>query len=158
MAALARVAPALITTVVAATIAAPATAVPATATCGPARQLAAADAYITALGDRTKAGAVPFAPNAVRFENGLQTGFSGEQLRGDLDRHLQYSIMDAPKVTARTVAPGGDADLLNYRFIVPVRIAGQRIVDAPTDEDFRIPRSTCLITRIDARITITPPR
>ena len=59
---------------------------------------------------------------------------------------------------ARTVAPGGDRDLVNYRFIVPVRIAGQRVVDAPTDEDFRIPRSTCLITRIDARITITPPR
>ncbi|WP_336671979.1 hypothetical protein [Tsukamurella sp. USMM236] len=154
MAVLARLVPALIPAVAAASFAAPATA----ATCTPARQLAAADAYIAALGDRTKATAVPFAPNAVRFENGLQTGFSGDQLRGDLDRHLQYSIMDAPRVTARTVAPGGDRDLLNYRFIVPVRIAGQRVVDAPTDEDFRIPRSTCLITRIDARITITPPR
>jgi len=154
MAALYRLAPAVIPVLAAAALAAPASA----ADCTPARQLAAADAYIAALGDRALAGAVPFAPNAVRFENGLQTGFSGEQLRGDLDRHLQYSIMDAPRVTARTVAPGGDHDLLNYRFIVPVRIAGQRIVDAPTDEDFRIPRSTCLITRIDARITITPPR
>lgn len=154
MAALHRLTPAVIPVLVAAALAAPASA----ADCTPARQLAAADAYIAALGDRTLAGAVPFAPNAVRFENGLQTGFSGEQLRGDLDRHLQYSIMDAPRVTARTVAPGGDRDLLNYRFVVPVRIAGQRIVDAPTDEDFRIPRSTCRITRIDARITIAPAR
>ncbi|TWS17712.1 hypothetical protein FK529_19055 [Tsukamurella asaccharolytica] len=154
MASIARLTPALILALVSAAIAAPATA----ASCTPARQLAAADAYLAALSDRTKAGAVPFAPNAVRFENGLQTGFSGEQLRRDLDRHLQYSVMDAPRVTARTVAPGGDRDLLNYRFIVPVRIAGQRIVDAPTDEDFRIPRSTCLITRIDARITVAPPR
>lgn len=154
MATFARLAPVLVTAVATAGIAAPATA----ATCTSAHQLAAADAYIAALGDRTKAGAVPFAPNAVRFENGLQTGFSGEQLRGDLDLHLQYSIMDAPRVTERTVAPGGDRDLLNYRFVVPVRIAGQRIVDAPTDEDFRIPRGTCLITRIDARITVALPR
>lgn len=155
MAALARLVPALV--LCAAAAASPGFAAPATAeTCTPSRQLAAADAYIAALGDRTQATSVPFAPNAIRIENGLQTGFSGEQLRGDLDRHLQYSIMDAPRVTARTVAAGGDRDLLNYRFIVPVRIAGQRIVDAPTDEDFRIPRSTCLITRIDARITLAP--
>lgn len=66
----ARLATALIPAVAAASLAAPATA----ATCTPARQLAAADAYIAALGDRTKAGAVPFAPNAVRFENGNADG------------------------------------------------------------------------------------
>lgn len=134
---------------------APASATPA---CTPQRQLAAADAYIAALGDRTKAGAVPFAPNAIRYENGLLTGFSGEHMRGDLERHLQYSIMDAPTVTHRSTGHTGDPDLVFYKFDIRVRIAGHHVVNAPTEEVFRIPRSTCLITRIDAQIGLAPPR
>ncbi|WP_124707968.1 hypothetical protein [Gordonia insulae] len=141
---------------VAATGGAPGAAGAAPATCTPDRQLAAADAYITALGDRTTAGAVPFARDAVRYENGLQTGFSGEQMRRDLDLHIQYSVMTAPRVLSRTVGAHGDPDVLAYRFVVPVVIGGAHIVDAPTDETFRIPRSTCLIQRIDARITLAP--
>lgn len=120
------------------------------------RQLAAADTYLTALGDRTKASDVPFARDAVRFENGLQTGFSGDQMRRDLDLHIQYSVMTAPVVTSRAADPR-DPDVLRYRFIVPVVIGGAHIVDAPTDETFRIPRSVCRISRIDAQISITPP-
>lgn len=124
--------------------------------CTSERQLAAADAYIAALGDRTKANAVPFAPNAVRFENGLQTGFSGAQMRRDLDLHIQYSVMTTPIVHTRTVGVNGNANVLRYTFTVPVVIAGQHIMNAPTDETFRIPTSTCLIERIDATISVAP--
>lgn len=126
------------------------------AECTPERQLAAADAYIAALGDKTLANTVPFAPDAIRIENGLQTGFSGEGMRRDLELHLQYSVMTTPVVHSREVAPGGNPDLLRYRFTVPVVIAGHHIVNAPTDETFRIPRSSCLIERIDATITVAP--
>lgn len=125
-------------------------------TCTSADQLAAADAYIAALGDRTKAYDVPLAPHAVRYENGLQTGFSGPQMQRDLDLHLQYSVMTTPEVSQRTTHFRGDPDLLEYRFVVPVVMGGTRIVDAPTVETFRIPRSTCMIERIDATITIAP--
>ncbi len=145
--------------VLAASILAPSTAT-ATADAGvqrtPQRQVAAADAYLEALSDRTKAYDVPFAKNVVRFENGLQTGFNAAQMHRDLDLHLQYSVMTAPIVHRRTVGVGGNPDILHYSFTVPVVIAGQHIVGAPTEETFRIPASSCLIERIDASITVAP--
>ena len=151
----------LVASTLAAAAAACALIAPATATaapsCGATQQIAAADAYIAALGDRRKAADVPFARHAVRYENGLQTGFSGEQMRHDLDLHLQYSVMDAPIVTDRQSVVGGNPDLLRYKFIVPVVIAGAHLVDAPTVETFVIPRATCLISRIDATISMAAP-
>lgn len=126
------------------------------ANCTSRGQLAAADAYIAALSDRNKAKDVPFASNAVRYENGLQTGFSGKQLQSDLYLHLQYSVMAAPVIKSKEVGVNGNPNRLRYRFTVPVKIGGLHLIDAPTVEYFRIPQSSCLIERIDATISIAP--
>ena len=53
---------------------------------------AIARAYVDALVSHDSS-AVQFTPDAKRFENGLQTGTSGPQLKNDLATGLQYRVI-----------------------------------------------------------------
>ena len=55
-------------------------------------RIAAAQAYIDALVSHD-ASAVPFAPDCVRVEMGLKTGFSGNHLRRSLNGGPQYLVI-----------------------------------------------------------------
>src|ERR1700751_45140 len=57
-------------------------------------RIAAADAYIEALATHD-ADSVPFAPDCVRIEQGIKTGFSGNHLRRGLRRGPQYRVIAA---------------------------------------------------------------
>ena len=52
-------------------------------------RIAAAQSYIDALVSHN-GDAVPFAPDCIRIEQGVKTGFSGNHLRRSLNRGPQY--------------------------------------------------------------------
>ncbi|MCW2689443.1 MAG: hypothetical protein JWR37_4333, partial [Mycobacterium sp.] len=52
-------------------------------------RIAAAQAYVDALVSHD-GDSVPFAPECVRIEQGVKTGFSGKHLRRSLNRGPQY--------------------------------------------------------------------
>ena len=112
-------------------------------------RIAAADAYVDALASHRGDG-VPFAPDCVRIENGLKTGFSGRHLRRSLDRGPQYRIIEATTDRAYTV--DGDKVQATFTVVTKVRLGGRRVV-AAVRETFLIPPSDGLIHRIDARFT-----
>jgi hypothetical protein len=91
---------------------------------------------------------VPFAPDCVRIENGLKTGFSGRHLRRSLDRGPQYRIIEATTDRAYTV--DGDKVHATFTVVTKVRLGGRRVV-ASVRETFLIPPSDGLIHRIDAK-------
>ncbi|OBI51832.1 hypothetical protein A5707_13195 [Mycobacterium kyorinense] len=103
-----------------------------------AERIAAAQSYIDALATH-RADAVPFAPNCVRIEAGLKTGFSGNHLRRSLNRGPQY------RVIAETTTPefSVDGDQVRARFDVITKpsFAGRRVC-AHVDETFLIPDGT----------------
>jgi hypothetical protein len=111
-------------------------------------RIAAADAYIDALATHS-ADAVPFAPDCVRIEVGLKTGFSGEHLRRSLNRGPQYQIIAA--TTDRQFRVDGDQVHATFTVVTKSKIAGRRVV-AQVDETFLIPASDGLIHHIRARI------
>ena len=65
-------------------------------------RIAAAQSYIDALASH-HGDDVPFAPDCVRIEMGIKTGFSGNHLRRSLNRGPQFRIIEAavrrPKFT-----------------------------------------------------------
>jgi hypothetical protein len=63
-------------------------------------RIAAAEAYIDGLVTH-KADSVPFAPDCVRIENGLKTGFSGNHLRRSLNRGRSSASLP-PSLTVRS--------------------------------------------------------
>lgn len=113
-------------------------------------RIAAAEAYVDALashrGDR-----VPFAPECVRIENGVKTGFSGNHLHRSLNRGPQYRIIDA--TTDRVFTIDGDQVRATFTVVTKVRLAGRRMV-ASVHEIFEIPASDGLIHHI--RVTFKP--
>ena len=113
-----------------------------------ADRIAAAQAYIDALISHD-ADAVPFAPNCVRIEVGLKTGFSGDHLRRSLNGGPQYRVIKSATVPEFTV----DGDEVRARFDLATRpsVAGKR-VGAHIDETFLIPASDGLIHHIRANI------
>lgn len=101
-------------------------------------RIAAAEAYIDALA--THAGdAVPFAPECVRIEQGIKTGFSGNHLRRSLNRGPQYRIIAATSDREFTV--GGDRVHATFTVVTKATLFGRRVV-APVDETFLIPDGT----------------
>ncbi|BBY81716.1 hypothetical protein H7I53_08845 [Mycolicibacterium pulveris] len=111
-------------------------------------RIAAADSYIDALASH-RADHVPFAPDCVRIEVGLKTGFSGNHLRRSLNRGPQYRVIEA--TTDRRFRVDGDQVHATFTVVTKARVAGRRVV-ADVDETFLIPAADGRIHHIRARI------
>ena len=111
-------------------------------------RIAAAEAYIDALVSH-EGDLVPFAPDCVRLENGLKTGFSGNHLRRSLNRGPQFRLIAA--ITDRTFTVDGDEIIATFTVLLKVRFAGRRVV-APVKETFLIPARDGKIHHINARV------
>jgi len=97
-------------------------------------QIAAAQSYIDALASH-RGDDVPFAPDCVRFEMGIKTGFSGNHLRRSLNRGPQFRLIEActpPKFEV-------DGDRVRAQFdVVTKPLFARRRVCAHIDETFLI--------------------
>ena len=113
-----------------------------------ADRIAAAQAYIDALVSHD-ASKVPFAPNCVRIELGLKTGFSGKHLRRSLNGGPQYLVIREAHTPEFTVH--GDEVRARFDLLTKPSIAGRR-VGAHIDETFLIPATDGLIHHIRASI------
>jgi hypothetical protein len=111
-------------------------------------RIAAAEAYIDALASHD-AESVPFAPDCVRIEQGVKTGFSGDHLRRSLSRGPQYRIIAA--TTDRDFRVDGDRVHATFTAITKASLFGRRVV-ATVDETFLIPAADGKIYHIRARI------
>jgi hypothetical protein len=102
-----------------------------------AERIAVAQAYIDALASH-QADGVAFAPDCTRVEVGLKTGFSGAQMRRDLNRGPQYRVIKAISPVQFTV--NGDEIRARFDLATKPSLAGRR-VGAHVDETFLIPAS-----------------
>jgi hypothetical protein len=114
-------------------------------------RIAAADAYIAALASHD-GDSVPFAPDCVRIEQGVKTGFSGNHLRRSLTRGPQYRIIAA--TTDREFTVDGDEVHATFTVVTKAALFGRRVV-APVKETFLIPASDGKIHHIRARFSPT---
>jgi hypothetical protein len=110
-------------------------------------RIAAAEGYIDALVSHD-AASVPFAPDCIRIEQGIKTGFSGDHLRRSLNRGPQYRIIAA--ATDRSLSVVGDEVRATFTIVTKASFAGRRVV-APVDETFLIPQADGKIHHIRAR-------
>ncbi|BBX99467.1 nuclear transport factor 2-like protein [Mycobacterium lacus] len=100
-----------------------------------ADRIAAAQAYIDALVSHD-ADAVPFAPDCVRIEMGVKTGFSGNHLRRSLNRGPQFRVIADTTRPEYTVT--GDEVRAVYDVLTKVSLGGRRVA-SHVDETFVIP-------------------
>ena len=98
-------------------------------------RIAAAQSYIDALVSHN-GDAVPFAPDCIRIEQGIKTGFSGNHLRRSLNRGPQYRIIGATTKPEYEIA--GDEVRAVYNVLTKASFGGRR-VGARVDETFVIP-------------------
>jgi hypothetical protein len=98
-------------------------------------RVAAAQSYIDALVSH-HGDSVPFAPDCIRIEQGVKTGFSGNHLRRSLNRGLQYRIIAATTNPEYTIA--GDEVRAVYSVLTKASFGGGRVA-ARVDETFVIP-------------------
>jgi hypothetical protein len=117
-------------------------------------RIAAADAYVDALVSHN-GDSVPLAPECVRIEQGIKTGFSGDHLRRSLNRGPQYRIIAA--TTDRNFRVDGDEVHATFTVVTKAKVAGRRVV-APVKETFLIPASDGKIHHIRARFHPTIQR
>lgn len=110
-------------------------------------RIAAAQAYIDALVSHD-GDSVPFAPDCVRIEMGLKTGFSGNHLRRSLNRGPQFRIIAATTQPEYTVS--GDQVRAVYNVLTKASFGGRRVT-ARVDETFVIPAVDGNIHHIRAR-------
>jgi hypothetical protein len=115
-----------------------------------AERIAAAEAYVEALASHHGDG-VPFAPECVRIENGLKTGFSGNHLRRSLNKGPQYRLIEA--TADRHISIEGDHVVATFTVVTKAKVGGRRLV-ASVHETFDIPASDGLIHHI--RVTFKP--
>ncbi|MGA8332715.1 MAG: hypothetical protein WB777_26045 [Mycobacterium sp.] len=97
-------------------------------------RIAAAQSYIDALANH-RGDNVPFAPDCIRIEQGIRTGFSGNHLRRSLTRGPQFRIIEActpPKFTV-----DGDHVRAQFDVITKPSLVGRRVC-AHVDETFLI--------------------
>lgn len=97
-------------------------------------RIAAAQSYIDALANH-RADDVPFAPDCVRFEMGLKTGFSGNHLRRSLNRGLQFRLIE--QCTPPKFEVDGDRVRAQFDVITKPSLAGRRVC-SHVDETFLI--------------------
>jgi hypothetical protein len=100
-----------------------------------ADRIAAAQSYIDALVSHN-GDSVPFAPDCVRIEQGVRTGFSGNHLRRSLNRGPQYRIIAG--TTTPEYAVAGDEVRAVYNVLTKPSLGGRRVA-ARVDETFVIP-------------------
>jgi hypothetical protein len=110
-------------------------------------RIAAAEAYVDALASHD-GDSVPFAPDCVRIEQGVKTGFSGNHLRRSLNRGPQYRIIAA--TTDRDFTVDGDQVHATFTVVTKAKVAGRRVV-ARVDETFLIPVADGKIHHIRVR-------
>ncbi len=113
-----------------------------------AERIAAAQTYIDALVSH-QADGVPFAPGCTRIEVGLKTGFSGAQMRRDLNRGPQYRVISS--ITPVEFTVNGDEVRARFDLVTKPSLAGRR-VGAHVDETFLIPAADGQIHHIRAGI------
>lgn len=112
-----------------------------------ATRIAAATAYIDALVSH-RATEVPLAPDAVRIEVGIKTGFSGAHIRRSLERGPQFRVIGGIReLTAAVTAPG----VVDTRFLLDTAVLGTNPVIAEITERFYVDDAG-QITRIEAKI------
>ena len=122
-----------------------------TTTCTADAQRAGAQAYIAALIDPALAYDVPLAEDVIRFENGLQTGFSGEFMKAELAAHLQYGGITGIGEAIWTQ----HGNLVRTVYDLDYGFAGRNLAVATVDETFAFD-DHCRIRRIDATIAVRP--
>jgi hypothetical protein len=110
-------------------------------------RIAAAQSYIDALVSHD-AAVVPFAPDCIRIEQGVRTGFSGNHLRRSLNRGPQYRIIAATTKPDYTIA--GDEVLAVYNVLTKASFGARRMA-ARVDETFVIPAGETTIRHIRVR-------
>jgi hypothetical protein len=108
--------------------------------------IAAAQAYIDALASH-RGDEVPFAPDCVRIEMGIKTGFSGNHLRRSLNRGPQFRIIEA--CTPPEFEVDGDRVRAQFDVITKPSLAGRRVC-THVDETFLIVDGT--IRHINAQM------
>jgi hypothetical protein len=111
-------------------------------------RIAAAQSYIDALVSHNGDG-VPFAPDCIRIEQGVKTGFSGNHLRRSLNRGPQFRIIAATTPPEYTI--NGDEIRAVYNVVTKVQLGGRRF-GAHVDETFVIPVGGTAIHHIGARM------
>ena len=110
-------------------------------------RIAAAQSYIDALVNH-QGDEVPFAPDCVRIEMGIKTGFSGNHLRRSLNRGPQFRIIGATTKPEYTVAD--DEVRAVYNVLTKASFGGRQVA-ARVDETFVIPAGTATIKHIRVR-------
>ena len=110
-------------------------------------RIAAAQCYIDGLVSHD-GDAVPFAPDCVRIEQGIKTGFSGNHLRRSLNRGPQFRIIGATTKPDFTV--DGDRVRAQFDVITKPSLAGRRVC-SHVDETFLIPDGTIRHIRAQLR-------
>jgi hypothetical protein len=99
-----------------------------------ADRIAAAQSYIDALASH-RSDDVPFAPDCVRIEMGIKTGFSGNHLRRSLNRGPQFRLIRA--CTPPKFEVDGDVVRAQFDVITKPSLAGRRVC-SHVDETFLI--------------------
>lgn len=112
-------------------------------------QLDAARTYVSALLSHD-GNAVPYAPDAVRYEAGLKTGFSGNHLRRSLSRGPQFRVIRAIRDERYRV----DGDEVVADYLIDAGLFGRTLITARVHETFLIPADDPRIHRIDAHIRL----
>ena len=110
-------------------------------------RVAAAEAYVDALASHD-GDSVPFAPDCIRIEQGVKTGFSGNHLRRSLNRGPQYRIIAA--TTDRNFTIDGDEVHATFTVVTKAGVGGRRVA-ARVDETFLIPATDGKIHHIRVR-------
>lgn len=98
---------------------------------------AVARAYIDSLLSHD-ASAVRFAPDATRVEAGLKTGWSGEQMRRDLEHGPQYRVIQG----IRDLEMSEAGDVVSTRYLLDSGVAGVKLLTVEITETFEIPDGT----------------
>lgn len=119
----------------------------------PEERAEAVRTYLKAIEFPTLAFTVPFAPDCVRVENGVRTGFNATHLHWDLHLHLQYAAIRRITDVEITVDPDGREGVVHADFTI-VTVLGLRV---RVVEDFHVPADDCLIHRIEAAIRPRSP-
>ncbi|WP_207841870.1 hypothetical protein [Williamsia soli] len=120
-------------------------------TCTSAQQLAGAETYVAALADPSFAYDVPVADDVLRFENGVQTGFSGDVMQAELAAHLQYGGITGIKNQRWS----GTGNLVRVIYDLEYGVGDINLADSTIDETFAF-NSACDIARIDATFSVRP--
>lgn len=115
-------------------------------------QVDVAKKYLDALISHDGAS-VPFAPDAVRHENGLKTGRSGNHLRKSLSNGPQYRVIEG----IRNLTTSVDGDVVHTEYLLDAGLFGRKLATVRVVEDFTIPPSDLLIHRVVAKIAFRKP-